>query len=183
MSELGHIPASIVAGESIWIATANTGQASADITIDGYTPAAGYTLAYQFAATTPVSVAAVANNDQTGWTLDVSGAVTLTWGPGRVAFAGIVTHTATQRSAAIDSGGIMVTASPMRVSQWQAVVAAIDAAMLTVAAQPHGSISIGGMSASYRSADDLTRLRDYAVGRLRADTGLRMPSRILSRFT
>jgi hypothetical protein len=182
MQELGYIPAQIVGGESIWIAAANTAQASQDIIIDGFTPADGYTLAYQFAADTPLSIAAVANGDNTGWTLDVTGTQTLTFTPGRMSFVGIVSHTTPARSHVVDSGGIYVNPSPMRVSAWKAVVAAIDAAMLSAAATPNGSITVDGMSVSYRGTSDLKSLRDYAVEQLRRDTGRRAPSRILTRF-
>jgi len=182
MQELGYIPASIVGGESIWIAAANVAQDRTDIIIDGFTPADGYTLAYQFAASTPVSVAAVANGDSTGWTLDVTGTVTLAWGPGRIPFVGIVTHTTPARSHVVDQGGVYVNPSPMRVSAWTAVVAAIDAAMLTAAATPNGSISIDGMSVSYRGVSDLTSLRNYASEQPRKDTGRHSPGRILTRF-
>jgi hypothetical protein len=183
MRELGYIPARIVGGESIWIAEANTAQDSEDIILDGFTPADGYTLAYQFAADTPISVDAVANGDNTGWTLNVTGTQTLTFTPGRVSFVGIVSHTTPARSHVVDSGGIYVNPSPMRVSAWKAVLTAIDAAMLTAAGTPNGSISVDGMSMSYRGVSDLKSLRDYAVEQLRRDTGRRAPSRILSEFT
>jgi len=183
MQELGYIPASIVGGESIWIAAANTAQASQDITIAGFTPADGYTLAYQFAADTPLSVTAAANGDNTGWTLNVTPAETLTFTPGRMSFVGIVSHSTPARSFIVDSGGVYVNPSPLRVSSWKAVVADIDAAMLTAAATPNGSISVDGMSVSYRGVSDLKSLRDYAVEQLRRDTGRRAPARILTRFT
>lgn len=180
MEEKGFIPAGVTGGESIWISALNTAQNSTDLTFDGFKPSDGYTLAYQFAADTPVSVSGVASGD--GWTLDVSAATTLTWRPGRLAFVGIVTHTATGHTFVVDSGSISVTASPMRVSSWKAVVAACDAAMLTAASSPNGSISVDGMSVTYRGPQDLTRLRDYAAQQLKADTANRMPRKILTRF-
>jgi hypothetical protein len=182
MDELGYIPARIVGGESIWISAANTAQSSQDIIISGFTPAGGYTLAYQFAAATPFSVTAAANGANTGWTLDVTGVQTLTMKPGRVAFAGIITKTDGGRTFAVDSGGLVVIASPLRVSSWVAVLAAIDAAFLTVSTSPNGSVSIDGMSVSYRGASDLISIRNYAQERLNSDNGRRGPSRILSRF-
>jgi hypothetical protein len=182
MQELGYIPASIVGGESIWIAAANTAQSRTDIIIDGFAPADGYALAYQFAASTPFSVTASANGDSTGWTLDVTGAQTLAMRPGRVPFVGIITKTDGGRTFAVDCGGVYVTASPMRVSAWVAVLAAIDAAMLTVASNPSGSVSVDGMSVTYRGASDLVSIRDYAQDQLNRDSGRRMPSRILTRF-
>lgn len=180
MEEKGFIPAGVTGGESIWISALNTAQNSTDLTFDGFKPSDGYTLAYQFAADTPVSVSGVASGD--GWTLDITPATTLTWRPGRIAFVGIVTHTASQRTFIVDSGSISVTASPMRVSSWKAVVAACDAALLTASASPNGSMTVDGVSVSYRGAADLTRLRDYAAQQLKADTANRMPRKILTRF-
>ena len=182
MQELGYIPASIVGGESIWIAEENTAQSREDIIIDGFVPSDGFTLAYQFAASTPFSVSASANGAGTGWTLDVTGAQTLTMKPGRVPFVGIITKTDGGRTFAVDSGGVVVIASPLRVSAWVAVLAAIDAAMLTVATRPNGSVSIDGMSVTYRGASDLISIRDYAQNQLNRDSGRRIPTRILTRF-
>jgi len=182
MEEKAFIPAQVTGGESIWVSASNTAQSSSDITFTSYTPAGGYTLAYQFAAPTPLTVDAVANGDDTGWTLDITGAQTLVWNPGRMPFAGIVTHTATGRTFVVDDGGVYVWASPLRVSSWAAVLTQIDAAMLTVASNPTGSISLDGQSTTYRGADDLVKLRDYAEMQLRKDSGRRMPRRILTRF-
>ena len=170
MDELGYIPGGIVAGESIWISAANTAQGGADIILADYTPADGYTLSYSFGAATPVVVSGAANGDDTGWTLDVTGAETLTFGAGRVTFAGLVTHTATGRVFAFDSGGIKVTASSALVSQWTTLIAAIDAAILA-GASATSSVTVDGMSVSYRSADDLRRLREYAVQQQQLETG------------
>jgi hypothetical protein len=177
------MPERIVAGQTIWIAAANTVQGGADIDIDGFTPAAGYTLAYQFAASTPVSVAAAANGANTGWTLEVTGAQTLLWTAGRLPYTAMVTHTATTRTYPVDAGTITVDASPMRVSSWVAVVASVDAAIASYAANPNGSIAMEGFSVTYRSLSQLTDLRDYATYRLQQDTASR-PARIIrARFT
>jgi hypothetical protein len=186
---LGVIPSRIVAGASLWVAAANTTQDSEDIIIDDYTPAGGYTLAYQFAAPTPLSVAAVANSGNTGWTLEVTGAQTLAWGAGRIPYVGIATIVVSAgppevtRTFPVDQGVILVDASPMRVSAWAAVVASCDAAIATYAANPNGSLSIEGMSVSYRSLSQLTDLRDYATYRLQQDTASRPRRIIRTRFT
>jgi hypothetical protein len=182
MQEKGYIPAQVTGGESIWIAADNTAQSSRDISFGNYSPENGYTLAYQFATNPPTAVDAQPTTDEKGWTLDVTGAATLSWNPGRIPFAGIVTHTATGRTFVVDQGGVYVNPSPLRVSSWQAVLAAIDAAMLTVGSEPNSSISVDGMSVSYRGANDLLRLRDYVEQQLRKDTGRTMPRRILSRY-
>ena len=71
----------------------------------------------------------------------------------------------------------------MRVSSWVAVLAAIDAAILVYAANPNGSISVEGMSVTYRSLSDLQSLRDYADYMLKKDTSNRPKRIIRSRFT
>jgi hypothetical protein len=183
MTNLGYMPARIVAGESIWIAAANTIQSARDLIVDNYTPAGGYTLAYQFAAATPISVAGVANGANTGWTLDVTAAQTLAWKAGSIAFAGVVTHTATSRVYAIDHGAIAVTASPLATSHWTAVVAACDASILTYAGSPTANFSVDGQQYSYRSMDQLIALREYASSRAELETGNRMKRIIRTRFT
>jgi hypothetical protein len=184
----GYLPDRIVAGETIWLAAANTAQSQSDIIIDGFTPAAGYTLAYQFAAATPVSVSAVANGANTGWTLELTGAQTLLWTPGKMYFAGIVSLVdagppQVTRTFAVDQGAITVDASPMRVSSWVAVLASIDAAIAAYAANPNGSLSIEGMSVTYRSLSQLTDLRDYATYRLQQDSAKRPRRIIRTEFT
>lgn len=182
MENLGFLPDSVVGGETIWIAAANTVQQSYDIVIAGISPASGYTLAYQFASQpTPISVSCVANAASDGWTLEVTGAQTLTWAPGPLSFVAIATKDS--KSFAVDSGTIRVTASPMRVSSWVAVLAAIDAAIAKYAANPNGTVNMGDMSVSYRSMNDLINMRGYAKQMLDRDTANRPRRRILSRFS
>jgi hypothetical protein len=179
---MGYMPQTIIAGETIWIAAANTAQSKTDITIDGATPAGGYTLAFQFAAQpTPISVAAVANGANTGWTLEVTAAQTLAWKAGSVAYAAYATLAG--RAYAVESGAITVKPSPMAQSAWTAVIAACDAAILTYAGNPNGSLSVDGMSVSYRSLTDLTNLRDYARTMEQRETGNRPLRIIRARFT
>ena len=179
---IGKLPARIVGGETIWISDANTFQGSSDIVLDDFTPADGSTLAYQFAAGTakPITVSAVANGDNTGWTLEISGAQTLAWNPGAVQFVGMITKAS--RIYAVDQGVITVDASPLRVSSWVAVLASVDTAIANYATTPNGSMTVDGMSVSYRSMLDLTRLRDYAVMMLRKDSAGKVPRIIRSRF-
>lgn len=183
-SRLSYVPESIVGGESIWIAAANTTQIAADIILDSYTPAGGWSLSYSFYASTPLTVAAAANGGNTGWTLNVTGAQTLTLDPGRVRYAGYVSKTISSvvTTFCVDSGSLFVAASPLRESSWQAVLTSIDAAITTYAANPNGSIAVDGMAISYRSLDDLTRLRDYVAYRLKLDNGQRQKRVIRSRF-
>lgn len=176
----GFLPESIVAGESIWLSASNTTQSAEDITFADYTPAGGYSLSYDFAASTPVTVAAVANGADTGWTLEVTSAQTLLWKAGQLSFAGYVTHSATGRKFAVDAGYISVTASPLSVSQWTAVVAACDKAILD--SNGTTSFSVAGMSVTFKSTDEIIALRDYARAMERQETGNRFRRIIRSKF-
>ena len=178
-----YMPVQIVAGESIWVAAENTVQQSRDLFFDNFTPAGGYTLAYRFAAATPITVGASANTGNTGYTLDVTAAITLTWRAGAIAYAGMVTHTASGRIYSVESGAIAVIASPLATSAWTAIVAQCDVKRLTIASNPYGSINIGESSISFRGADQLIDLRNYARNMERLETGARMPRIIRSRFT
>ncbi len=179
-TNLGYMPARIVGGETIIRDADHVGA----ITLAKYTPADGYSLAYQFAAHTPFVVDAGPTGDEAGWTIEVTGAQTLAIAPGSLPFVGMVAKTVdgVARSFAVDQGTIEVAASPLRVSSWQAVLAQVDAAMADYASNPHGSISTDGMSVSYRSFTQLAHLRDYALMMLRKDTAARLPGIIRSRF-
>jgi len=182
MENKGLLPTRVQAGETIWVASANTAQSRADIIIDGYLPAS-YTLAYQFAGASPVTVAGVANGGGTGWTLEVTAAATLAWKPGTISFAGYVTQTATARVFAVDAGTIIVDPSPLSTSSWTAVVAACDAAILAYAGGGMRSFSLDGMSYSFNDMSELTTLRAYAQNMADQETGGRMARVIRSRFT
>jgi len=184
MPSLSYMPASVVGGETIWIAAANTTQATnSDIVIDDYTPAGGYTLAYHFAASTPITVAGVANGDDSGWTLEVTAAQTLLWKAGTIRFAGYVTHTASSRVFAVDYGAVIVTASPLATSNWTTVVTQCDAAILSYASNPNSSISVDGVAFAYRSLSQLLDLRAAAQAMADSETGNRMKRIIRTRFT
>lgn len=181
MTRLSYLPLRIVAGESIWVSVDNTAQDSEDIVLSDFAPSDGSTLAYQFSAETPITVDAVANDGNTGWTLEVTGAQTLLWAPGSIRYAAILTES-NDRTFCVDAGYIAVDASPLRVSDWVAVLSAVDAAILDYAANPYGQISQGDMSFSYRSLDQLTALRDWVKYRLDQDSGKRQRRVIRSRF-
>lgn len=186
MQDIGYMPDRIVAGESIWIAAANTAQALSDITLTGYVPPT-YTLSYQFAAATPITVAAVANGADTGWTLEVTAAQTLVWKAGEISFAGYVTHASSGRIFAVDAGTIAVTASPLATSSWTAIVTACDAALLTQATTGNqsGTLSMDNMTESYtyRNTADLITLRAYAQNMASYEIGPRQKRIIRTRFT
>jgi hypothetical protein len=184
MGNLGYIPASITAGESIWISAANTTQdTNADIVLTDYAPSGGYTLAYVFAATTPLTVSGVANGGNTGWTLDVAAAQTAAWSAGQLSFVGRVTHTSTARVFVVDSGIIAVTANPANASTYQAALSAVDAAIAEYASNPYGSFSLpGGITVTYRSLEDLLGLRDFYAAEVARTSANRQRRIIRSEF-
>lgn len=183
MLNAGFLPSRIVAGESIWLAADNSAQDGEDLIFTDYTPAGGYTLAYQFAASIPISIAATANSGNTGWTLIVTGAQTLLWRPGVIRFAGLVTHTASARIFAVDEGAISVTASPMATSEYASVLTAIEAAILNYATNPSSSFSLDGMSINYGSLKELLDLRAVYKAEVARQTGKRIKRVIRTRFT
>jgi len=179
----GYMPQQIVAGESIWISADNTLQGMSDIVVSGYLPTT-HTLAYQFAATTALTVSASANASNTGWTLEVTGAQTALWYAGVIRFAGFATETSTSRVTAVDIGAIIVTASPAIESQYQTILDAIDAAIEDYAANPFGSISMGGdVNITYRSLDQLLDLRRFYQAKVDRQTSGRQRRIIRTRFT
>jgi hypothetical protein len=183
MLNAGFLPSRIVAGESIWLAAANSAQDGEDLIFTDYTPAGGYTLAYQFSAATPISVAGTANGADTGWTLTVTGAQTLLWRPGVIRFAGLVTHTASARIFAVDEGAIALAASPMATSEYAPVLSAIEAAILNYATNPRSSFSVDGMAISYGSLKELLDLRAVYKAEVARQIGKRIKRVIRTRFT
>ena len=183
MENAGILPTTIVAGETIWISAENTVQSGSDIILTDYTPA-DYTLAYQFAAATPITVDAVANSEATGWTLTVTAAQTLLWAPGRIRFAAyVIDKSDSDKVYAVDAGEIGVTASPLRVSEYQNILTSIDASLADYAANPNGSFTVNGVSLTYRSFSQLKELRNYIVSLISADTGKRPKRIIRTRFS
>lgn len=154
---LSILPTDIVAGESISESIPST-------------TVTGYTLAYHFSASTPITVACVASGT-TAWTLLVTAAQTLLWKRGQVRYAGMLTNTSTGVVTCIDSGVINVAASPLATSQYTAFVTAIDAAILTFGSNPNKRLSLGAMSIEYKSLDDLLGLRAWAQSMANAETG------------
>lgn len=183
MLNAGFLPDRVVAGESIWLSADNSAQDGEDLIFTDYTPAGGYTLAYQFAAKTPISVTAAANSGNTGWILTVTGAQTLLWLPGVVRFAGFVTHTSSGRIFAVDEGAVAVTASPLAVSEYAAALTLIETAILNFATDPTRSFAIGELNVSYGSLKDLLDLRAFYKAEVARQTGKRIKRIIRTRFT
>lgn len=182
---LGFLPASVIAGQTIFVSASNSVDdwAGDDIVIDGISPAGGYTLVYSFAAPTPISVTAAANGANTGWTLTVTAAQTLLWTAGKITFAALATHTASTKVYAVDSGSISVTASPLAVSQYAAALTAIETAIATFATDPQRSFTLGAMSISYSSLQELIDLRTFYRAEVARETGKRTKRIIRARFT
>jgi len=183
MLNAGFLPSRIIAGETIWLSADNSTQTGEDLIFTDYTPAGGYTLAYQFAAAVPLSVAAVANSANTGWTLTVTGAQTLLWRPSTIQFAGLVTHTASSRIFAVDEGTVDVTVSPMATSEYAATLVAIEAAILSYATDPNRSVALDGINVTYGSLQELLDLRALYKGEVASQTGKRIKRIIRTRFT
>ena len=180
----GYLPSRIIAGETIWVSASNTAQdwSGTDLFFDNYLPAT-HALTYSFSAPTPISVTAVSNNMGTGWTLTVTAAQTLLWKSGQIRYTALATEVGENgKSFAVDSGVIVVDASPLAVSAYAAALTAIDAAIATHATDPQRSISIGDMSVTYDSVEELIALRQYVVWLVQQDTGKRIKRIIRTRF-
>jgi hypothetical protein len=173
----GYLPASIIGGESISVSADASGR---DITFSGFTPV-DYSLSYQFAAPVPFAVSATANDEDTGWTLTISGTQTLAFGVGDIVYVGMITDDS-GLAVAVDTGTIRAQASPLRVSPWAAVLASVDAAIAEYAQTPSGNIMVDGVSVSFRSLSDLTTLRDYAAYRLNLDSPKRIQRVLRGRY-
>lgn len=184
-SNLGFLPGAVIAGETIYVAAANTinDWAGNDIIIPGITPAGGYTLAYSFSAATPITVNAVANGDNTGWTLTVTAAQTLLWRAGIIRYTALAVLADPARSYAVDSGAIKVTASPLTVSQYQAALTAVEAAIASYGSSNTRSIQQGDMSITFNSLKELLDLREFYRGEIARETSSRQKRIIRSRFT
>ncbi len=184
-SRLSYIPTRVTAGETIWISAANTTQ-STDSDIDlspDYLPA-DYDLKYQFAASTPLEVTGAANVGGTGWTLEITAAQTLLWSAGFLAYAGRVIDKTNGRVWTVDEGVIEVVASPMTVSTYAAALAAIDAALAESAGSAYGTVSVpGGISFSYKSADELLALRSHFAALVSKTTAGKLRRTIRTEFT
>jgi len=180
MNILGFLPTELIAGAAIWVSDENAVATSNDITIDNFLPTDGV-LTYRFAVTTPISVVADANDDDTGWTLYVEGSKTLIWPAGQVQYDAIMV--ADGISYAVDAGSMSVAASPTTVSQWVEIKTQAIAAISKYSANPHSSFMIDGVQISYRSLKDLTNLVSYCDEQIANDTGRRQKRIIRSTFT
>ena len=153
------------------------------VTLVDYSPDDSYTLAYRFAAATPITVAGVDDGDG-GWTVTLTASQTLLFGRGDMAFDALVTLAGVV--TAVDRGTINVYASPLATSQWTAVLTSVDAAIAAQAVTGNisGSFGIDGMNQSYtyRNRDELLSLRAFCIREIARDKGVARPYRILSRY-
>lgn len=174
-AQLNILPAALVAGETI----------SETITLTDYPASAGWAVSYRFATPTPITQACTGGTAGV-WTLALSSAQTLTVPTGRVRFDALATQTvgeAVAQVVCVDSGVIAVTASPLTVSKWSAVLTAVETAIATWGTNDQRSMSIEGMSISYKSLDELMKLRAFAKAEIERDTGNRKPRIVRTRFT
>jgi len=174
MAELNLLPETLVAGETVSVA----------VSLSSYPVASGWAVAYRFAAETPFSVSCTGGTAG-AWTLALTSAQTLTLKTGGLRFDAIATQTvgeAVAQVVAVDSGTITVTASPMLVSQWESVLTSVDAAIASFGTSNQRSMSIEGMSVSYRTIDELLRLRAFCVSMIAREKSGRGRKVIYSRF-
>jgi len=105
---------------------------------------------------------------------------TLAWTPGPIRFVGMATKAGV--ATCIDSGVLTLIANPALPAPSAATLAAIDAAIATYAANPHQSISVDGVSTSFRSLSDLMDLRAHYADRVARETGTQRRRIIRARF-
>ena len=167
MDPLELLPTSLHGGETI----------SVDVVVSGFLPST-HSLAYHFASATPLTVAAVATEDGTGWTLTVPAASTLAWPSGSLAFIGMATATTGGIATAVDVGSIRITASPLFVSWAKTALAAVEAAIEGRATDGQNNMAIGDMSVGFMSIDSLLKVREFLQAEVRKQ-GANRRSRIM----
>lgn len=174
-TQLEIMPTELVAGETI----------SKTLTIADYPVEDGWAVSYRFATPTPITQACTGGGAGV-WAIALSSAQTLTIPSGRIRFDALATQTVDEEVAqvvAVDSGVIHVTSSPLIVSKWSAVLASVEAAIATWGTSDQRSMSIEGMSVSYRSIDELLKLRAFCTQQIQKETGNKRPHILRSRFT
>jgi len=169
------MPTELVAGETI----------SEILTISDYPVEDGWAVSYRFATPTPITQACT-GGEAGVWAITLSSAQTLTIPSGRIRFDALATQTVGESVAqvvAVDSGVIVVSASPLLASKWATVLESVDAAIATWGTSDQRSMSIEGMSINYRDISELLKLRAFCVRMVARETGNRKPSIIRARFT
>jgi hypothetical protein len=164
------MPTTLTAGESLSVTFSNS----------DYSPDNGWALVYRFSGPVPFQVSGV-DNDAGGFTVALTAAQTAVLPAGAVVFDALATKGADV--VAVDRGRILIHASPLTVSQWQATLTAVESLIATWGTNDQRSVSMGDMSVSFRSLDELLNLRAFCIRQIARDTGRKLPQIIRSRFT
>ncbi len=167
---LNLMPDSLVAGESL----------SVTVTVAGYSPDDGWSLAYRFAAQPTGITAAGADNGAGGWTVSLTSAQTLTMLSGSMRYDALVTKG--DESVAVDKGAIVVSSSPLLASKWATVLDSVDAAIATWGTSDQRSITIEGMSIYYRQIEELFKLRTFCLRMIARESGNKQSAIVRTRF-
>ena len=167
-AELNQLPVSIVAGETL------------TATITGL-ETTGHTLTYSFASAIPFSVVCTVSGS--AFVLTLAPSQTLTLKAGTIRFAGMHAETG-GATTCVDSGVLLVEASPLAVSNYSAALAAVEAAILKFGSNPNKRLSLEGMSIEYKTLDELLSLRAFYQGEVKRELGGigSGPRRVLARF-
>lgn len=163
------MPETLTPGESV----------SASFVSSSYAPGDGWELVYRFAAETPFSVTGV-DDGAGGFTVSLTTAQTLTLTAGALAFDAIATKGTT--STAVDRGTVTVLPSPLTVSKWSAILVSVETAIAGYATNTNRSMTIDGLSVTYRDMSDLMQLRAFCIKQIARDRGSRTPHIIRSVF-
>jgi len=169
------LPTELTAGETV----------SKTIAMADYPAADGWAVSYRIAAPTPITQACTGGTAG-AWVLSLSSAQTLTMTAGRVRFDALATKTvgaAVTEVVAVDCGTIAVRPSPLATSSWSAVLTSVDAAIATWGVSDQRSMSIEGMSVSFKSLDELLNLRAFCTQQISRDKGNQRPHILRARFT
>ncbi len=173
MDPLELLPDTLHGGETLYVAS---------IVVTDFVPAT-HTLSYMFAHSTPLTVAAAALEDGTGWSLTVPATETVKWPTGPISFTAMVTAESDDRVTAVDSGAIRVTASPLFVSWAKTALDAVEAQIQGRASSDQQSMSLGDMSVGFMSMKALLESRQWLRNEVRKDSSNRPRRIILARFT
>lgn len=147
--KLEILPTELTAGETL----------SVDVVLDGKTPADGWSLKYTFANSGgSIEVNATELDDDSGWNIALTSSQTVVFESGPLFFSGLAIKET--EAVAVDSGEIAVLSLT---SKWTVVLASVEAAIATWGTSDQRSMTIEGMSVSFRSIDELLTLRAFCI--------------------
>lgn len=172
-STLNLIPETLTAGESL----------SVSVSVSDYKPSDGWALVYKFVYGVS-SITANGNEDAEidGWTVELTPAETLSIPSGTIsfhAFAQKSSESVIIESHCVDAGTIQVKSL---VSKWSAVLESVEAAIASWGTSDQRSMSIEGMSVSYRSIEELLHLRAFCTQQIKKELGRKGPHLLRTRF-